>query len=273
MANPIVQWPGGKRQLIDEIVSKMPKKFNRYYEPFFGGGALYFYLQPKKAVINDCNSQLINVYQQIRDCPDEIIKYMTKLQTKYNMLLNDEKRTKFYYYMRNKFNDCIVNDLHTPKAAAIFVFLNKGCFNSLYRVNSKGLFNSPSNHKKKLNLFDADNITQCSDLLHDAIIKCDDFEIACKTAKKGDFVFFDSPYYGTFDTYQANGFPESDHRRLFKLFEYLTDKGVYCLLTNSETDFIKNLYNDYNWQVVTVKRAINCDPDKRTGTEIIVTNY
>lgn len=274
MINPVVKWAGGKRQLISEIVSRMPAEpINTYFEPFFGGGALFFHLAPKNAVINDCNSQLVNVYSQIKNDPDAVMDRLTALQDEYNALTDDKKRTEFYSAQRDAFNNSIKNNTLTADSAALFIFMNKAGFNGLYRVNADGLFNVPSAHRKVLKAFDPDNIKAASELLQNSTILHGDFEAACKDAKKGDFVFFDSPYYDTFDTYQAGGFSEADHRRLAKLYKELSDKGVYCILTNSETDFIKELYKDFKVDVVSVKRMINRDSSKRTGTEVIVTNF
>lgn len=143
----------------------------------------------------------------------------------------------------------------------------------MYRVNSKGFFNVPPAHRKSLNIYSQDNIKDVSKLLKKCTIVHGDFEAACKDAKKGDFVFFDSPYYNTFDAYQTGGFSKNEHKRLAKLFKKLTDKSVFCLLTNSNTDFIKTLYKDYTIEKISVKRMINSNGNNRTGIEVIVTNF
>lgn len=273
MAYPIVKWVGGKRQLIHEITTRMPETFGTYYEPFFGGGALYFNQAPKKAVINDFNSQLINVYNQIKVNPDDVISILTQYQNEYNQQIDKDARANCYYRNRDKFNSFIKNNIFTSESAALFIFLNKAGFNGLYRVNSNGLLNVPTAHRTVLNSFEPYNILETSKLLNKTKIMQGDFEKACKTVKKGDFVFFDSPYYDTFDAYQACGFSKEDHERLAKLFKTLSDEGAYCILTNSETDFIKELYKDFYIDIVPVKRMINCDGNKRTGTEVIVYNF
>ena len=273
MAAPIVKWVGGKRQLIPKITARMPETFGTYYEPFFGGGALYFNQAPKKAVINDFNGQLVNVYTQIKANPNDVISFLTQYQNEYNQQIDKDARANCYYKNRDQFNNFIKNNIFTSKSAALFIFLNKAGFNGLYRVNLNGLFNVPPAHRKILNSFDKDNILEVSKLLSKTKITQGDFEKACKNVKKGDFVFFDSPYYDTFDTYQAGGFSKEDHERLAKLFRTLSDKGVYCILTNSETDFIKELYKDFYIDIVPVKSMINCDGNKRTGTEVIIYNF
>lgn len=243
----------------------MPSEINTYYEPFFGGGAVFFAYKPKKAVINDFNPQLMNLYIQARDNLAELKNEMIELQSNHS---EDN-----YYLVRNQYNECLMRKELSVKSAAKLVYLNKTGFNGLYRLNSKGLYNVPSAKKKKANLFDEENIKEVSNLLKSVSILSGDFEEACKKAREGDFVFFDSPYYNTFDTYQAGGFSEDDHKRLATLFKNLTEKGVKCMLTNSNEDFIKGLYKNYNIEVVNVKRLINSDATKRNGQEIIVTNY
>ena len=270
---PFVKWVGGKRQLIEELIKRMPKDYDNYYEPFVGGGALFFEVQPDKARINDFNICLINVYNQIRDNVDDLIKKLDKLANKYNKLATKEEKADMFYSIREKYNNGIKRKKLDTIQASYFIFLNKACFNGLYRVNANGLFNVPSGQKSKLNLYEEDNLRNISELLNKTIILSGDFEEACKDAKRGDFVFFDSPYYDTFDTYQKGGFELEDHIRLANLYKELTDKGVYCMLTNSNTDFIKDLYKEYKIEVVNVKRLINRDATNRKGEEVIITNY
>lgn len=273
MATPIIKWVGGKRQLIPEITKNLPESFNTYYEPFFGGGAMFFNLNPTKAVINDFNSQLVNVYKQVKKNNTLVMDKLDQLQNEYNTLADDNARTMYYTTQRDRFNDCIRNNLFDVDSAALFIFMNKTGFNGLYRVNARGRFNVPSSHRESIKTYDRDNMIDVSRMLKNAIIKQGDFEQACNGAKEGDLVFFDSPYYDTFDTYQAGGFSEADHIRLANLFKRLSNRGVYCILTNSNTDFIKNLYKDYNIRVVSVKRLVNRDASNRTGEETIITNF
>jgi DNA adenine methylase len=273
MAIPIIKWVGGKRQLLNKLKEKVPKDYNAYFEPFFGGGALFFELKPENATINDFNTQLINVYNQIKNNKKRVVNNLTKYQNEYNNLKDDKEKTKYFLDKRTEFNKYIQKNKLNTISAALFIFLNKTGFNGLYRVNKNGLLNVPSAHKNTVNTFDNDNINEVSSLLKKCTILNDDFENACKNAKSKDLVFFDSPYYDTFDTYQSGGFSVEDHKRLFKLFKSLTEKNVYCILTNSNTDFIKNLYKDYDIEVVSVKRMINSDATKRTGEEVIITNF
>ena len=262
---PIIKWAGGKTQLLDEIFRKVPNKYNRYYEPFFGGGAVFFKLNPPRASINDCNIKLMNMYEVIKREPKELISILDIHQNKH--------KEEYFYKIRDKFNENILNNEYSVEDAADFIYLNKMCYNGLYRVNSDGKFNVPSSRKEKCVLYDKKNIYEVSNALSKVTIRSVDFEKACYRARKGDFVFFDSPYYDTFDSYQKNGFSEDDHKRLAKLFKKLSDKGVFCMLTNSDTEFIRELYSEYEIKLVEVKRMINCDGKKRTGTELIITNY
>lgn len=270
---PVIKWVGGKRQLIPAIKARLPEKFETYYEPFFGGGALFFELQPPKAVINDFNAQLINLYRQLQQDYQSVISIIDHFQITYNSLDNDSEKVNFYRSLRQLFNDFLKSDTRSATSAALFVFLNKAGFNGLYRVNSMGEFNVPPAHRDKINAYQLENIRAVSEILGKATILHGDFEAACAGAQPGDFVFFDSPYYNTFDTYQAGGFNEADHRRLADLFARLSQRGVYCMMTNSNTDFIKELYSDYHIEVVDVKRMVNCDASNRKGQEVIVTNY
>lgn len=273
MCNPIIKWVGGKRQLLPIITEMMPKQFNTYYEPFFGGGAVFFAISPEKAVINDFNPQLAGMYEALRDNTDEVKSQLDKFQENYNSLSTDEEKTAYYYDLRDRFNCKICKEITDAEAAALLIFLNKAGFNGLYRISKAGKYNVPPAHKKTVSAYSEDNLMAAAEALAHADICCGDFADAIVNAAAGDFVFIDSPYYDTFDSYQAGGFSEEDHRRLAKLFDDLSRRGVKCMLTNSNTDFIKDLYSAYNIRVVPVKRMVNSDASKRTGEEVIITNY
>lgn len=273
MPTPMIKWAGGKRQLLSTIKELVPKEYNVYCEPFVGGGALFLDLCPNSSIINDFNTQLVNVYKQIKYNYRKVVSELQNYQDIYNSMPSDDIRCQYYYTKRADFNRAIGDDILDENTAALFIFLNKAGFNGLYRVNQKGLFNVPPAHRDKLNTYDIDNIKEIHDLLSQCNIMCGDFEGACETLQKGDFVFFDSPYYGTFDAYQAGGFSDKDHLRLKDLYDRLTNDGVYCMLTNSNEPYIKDLYNKYNIIKIDVKRMINSDGSNRKGQEIIVTNY
>ena len=271
---PFVKWAGGKRQLLPKIETLMPASYNTYYEPFVGGGALLFSITPEKAVIGDMNATLIETYKSIRDNKEALIQMLDTF-TAFHELSQDKKA--FYNQMRKRYNNEALKNPDSLEACALFMYLNKTCFNELYRVNSKGLFNVPFNGKEKLHIYEKENLDMISKYLENVSILNADFEETCKTVKKGDFVFFDSPYAplkpDSFEAYTKEGFSLEDHERLAGLFKELTDKGVYCMLTNHNTELINELYKEYNKKNVQVKRMINSDASKRTGEEVIVTNY
>ena len=270
---PFVKWAGGKRQLIPQIRERMPEKYNDYYEPFVGGGAVIFDLLPANALINDINKALINTYITICNEPDAFLKEVNRLD---NDMWEDGK--KYYYTIREHYNDKLMRSEYDVELAALFVFINKHCFNGLYRVNGKGLFNVPYNNSRRVSV-DEDVIIATSEYLRGVTIIDGDFEQACKNAKKGDFVFIDSPYAPlnptSFESYTKEGFDIESHKRLAKLYDELTARGCYCMLTNHNTELINELYGnkDYKIDVVSVKRMINSDASNRVGEEVIICNY
>ena len=270
---PFVKWAGGKRQLIPQIRERMPEKYNDYYEPFVGGGAVIFDLLPANALINDINKALINTYRTICNEPDAFLKEVNRLD---NDMWEDVK--KYYYSIREHYNDKLMRSEYDVELAALFVFINKHCFNGLYRVNGKGLFNVPYNNSRRVSV-DEDVIIATSEYLRGVTIIDGDFEQACKNAKKGDFVFIDSPYAPlnptSFESYTKEGFDIESHKRLAKLYDELTARGCYCMLTNHNTELINELYGnkDYKIDVVSVKRMINSDASNRVGEEVIICNY
>ena len=270
---PFVKWAGGKRQLIPQIRERMPEKYNDYYEPFIGGGAVIFDLLPANALINDINKALINTYRTICNEPDAFLIEVNRLD---NDMWEDGK--KYYYSIREHYNDKLMRSEYDVELAALFVFINKHCFNGLYRVNGKGLFNVPYNNSRRVSV-DEDVIIATSEYLRGVTIIDGDFEQACKNAKKGDFVFIDSPYAPlnptSFESYTKEGFDIESHKRLAKLYDELTARGCNCMLTNHNTELINELYGnkDYKIDVVSVKRMINSDASNRVGEEVIICNY
>ena len=270
---PFVKWAGGKRQLLSQIKEKMPEKYNHYYEPFVGGGAVVFELLPANALINDINKALINAYKQIRYAPEAFLKVIHKFDSE---IWEDGKQ--YYYSLREHYNDKLMKAEYDAELAALFVFINKHCFNGLYRVNGKGLFNVPYNNSRRPSV-DENVILDISAYLQKITILEGDFEIACTDAKKGDFVFIDSPYAplnpSSFESYTKEGFDIESHRRLARLYDELTARGCYCMLTNHNTDLINELYGKkgYTIDVIDVKRLINSNGSKRVGKEVIICNY
>ena len=269
---PFVKWAGGKRQLLSKI-QRIPENYNHYFEPFVGGGAVFFGTQPSKALINDINKALINTYQRICDSPKEFLSEVNKIDSE---MWEDGKQ--YYYTIREHYNDKLMKSEYDVELAALFVFLNKHCFNGLYRVNGKGLFNVPYNNSRRVSV-NGDSIIEISKYLQGITIIDGDFEDACRDARKGDFVFLDSPYAPlnptSFESYTKEGFDIESHKRLAKLYDELTMRGCYCMLTNHNTDLINELYGNkgYKIDVVSVRRMINSDASNRVGEEVIICNY
>ncbi len=271
---PFVKWAGGKRQVIDKLCEYAKDEFDTYYEPFIGGGALLFELSPKKAVINDSNKELMNVYQVL--CDENKFKKMCNILNHYETEHNEE----FYYEIRNKDrNKNSFSRLSDYKKAARTIYLNKACFNGLYRVNSKNEFNVPFGKKEKVNTYDGGNLITVSNYLtmNDIKIMNVDFEEAVKDAKKGDFVYFDPPYDSdthTFNSYTEEGFNKEQQRRLARVFKELDQKGVYVMLSNHNTILVNELYKGYHFHTIEAKRNINANGKKRGKIEeLIITNY
>ena len=271
---PFVKWAGGKRQIIDKLKKFIPHEFNTYYEPFIGGGALLFELSPKNAVINDSNSELMNVYKVL--CDEEKFKKMCKVLNNYETNHSEE----FFYEIRNKDrNKNTFNKLSDYTRAARTIYLNKSCFNGLYRVNSKNEFNVPFGKKDKVNTYEGNNLITVSNYLtmNEIKIMNTDFEEVVSTAKKGDFVYFDPPYdsdTSIFNSYTEDGFGKTEQARLARVFKELDEKGVYVMLSNYNTILINELYKDYNINIIEAKRNISAKSSKRGKVEeVIITNY
>ena len=271
---PFVKWAGGKRQVINELKKYIPNEFDTYYEPFIGGGALLFELAPKRAVINDSNKELMNVYEVL--CDDKKFSKMCRVLNDYEVNHSEE----FYYEIRNKDREKQkFSRLADYTRAARTIYLNKACFNGLYRVNSKNEFNVPFGKKEKVNTYDGGNLITVSNYLtmNDIKILSVDFEEAVKDAKRGDFVYFDPPYdsdTGTFNSYTEDGFGKEEQRRLARVFKELDERGVYVMLSNHNTLLVNELYKGYNMHVIEAKRNINSKGNKRGKVEeLIITNF
>lgn len=268
-AYPIIKWVGGKRQLINQLIENIPKCFNSYFEPFFGGGALFFELQPKNAYISDINPELINLYCVIRDNPNQLIVELSKHQVseEYFLMLRNLDRSEEY----SRLNDI--------QKASRFIYLNKTCFNGLYRVNSKGQFNVPFGKYKNPKIFDEDNLLKCSNLLKEIKIKNESFEKILGSVKKGDFVYFDPPYAplnktSNFTSYTKEGFGMEMQVKLKELCDELNEKKVFFMLSNSDTKIINDLYKEYNIKKILASRMVNSKAHLRGKiSEVLVKNY
>lgn len=254
---PFLKWAGGKRQLLPVLKKHIPKSYKIYFEPFIGAGALFFALQRPKAIINDTNKELINCYKVIKNNPEELLE-----KTKEHELNN----SKIYYYkLRDLDRDKSEFDsLSNIDRAARIIYLNKTCFNGLFRVNSQGQFNVPYGDNKNPVIAENIVITAISEYLNENEIEIlnQDFVDAVTTAKRGDFIYFDPPYdpvsdSSSFTGYDSNGFDRVKQTRLRDLCDELVDRGCQVLISNSSTDFIKDLYKDYTVKEVQASRHIN----------------
>jgi DNA adenine methylase len=271
---PVVKWVGGKRQIIDEIITYVPDSFSTYYEPFLGGGAVLFELQPKKAVVNDVNEELMNIYEVIKDNVDELIEGLKRHKIK-----NDKA---YFYEIRELDRNREQYNLLTPvERAARIIYLNKTCYNGLFRVNKSGEFNAPFGNYKNPNIVNETTLRAVSAYFNKAKIRftCQDFEDALKWSRKGAFVYLDPPYdpvseTASFTGYDKGGFDRNEQIRLKKTCDKLNKKGIKFLLSNSATDFIMDLYQDYKIEVIQAKRAINSKADRRGNVdEVLVMNF
>ncbi len=268
---PFVKWVGGKRQLMPALCSLLPRRYSGYFEPFVGGGALLFNEQPKKALINDYNEELINVYKMIKNNPEGLI----------NELKCHKNESDYFYNIRALDRNDGYDDFSLLKKASRVIYLNKTCYNGLYRVNNSGEFNSPFGKYKNPNIVNEATIRAVSNYLNKNEIKIlsVDFEQAVKGSQKGDFVYFDPPYdpvskSANFTGYIQGGFNKSEQIRLRNLCKQLDKKNVKFLLSNSATSFIVDLYRSFDINYVKANRSINSNANKRGEVdEVIIRNY
>jgi len=270
---PFTKWTGGKRQLLGELRSYMPETYGRYFEPFVGGGALFFDLAPEKAVINDFNEELINAYRQIKNNPAELINLLIK---------HKENNSKDYYLeLRSADRDGRISRMTGVERAARILYMLRVDFNGLYRVNSKNQFNVPYGRYKNPKIVEVDLLYQISEYLNENDIEIlqTDFAEAVKDAETGDFVYFDPPYIplnetSSFTSYTHEGFSFEEQVRLRDTFKELTERGVYAMLSNSSSPLVEELYKDFNIYFVEAQRTNGAKSSSRGKiSEIIVTNY
>ncbi len=274
LVSPILKWVGGKRQLLDEIIPNINTNCSTYIEPFLGGGAVLFALQPNKAIVNDYNSELINVYTVVRDYPEELIKKLEE---------HKEKNTEDYFYeIRGLDRTEEFAQLSDVDKAARIIYLNKTCFNGLYRVNSAGQFNSPYGKYKNPNIVNATTIKAMSKYFNKADIEFlnGDYKEVMRRAKKGAFVYLDPPYMpisssSSFTGYTENGFGYEQQVELKKECDKLKEKGISFLLSNSDCAEIRELYKDDEYEIRTVqaKRNINSNAKKRGEINEVLISY
>jgi DNA adenine methylase len=272
LAAPVVKWVGGKRQLLKDLAPLLPEKITTYCEPFVGGGAMLFYLQPKVAFINDINDELIRVYQVIKSDVEDLI----------NTLSDYKNDADFFYKVRDWDRDeTKYSSLSDIEKAARIIYLNKTCFNGLFRVNSSGEFNTPFGNYRNPNIINAPTLRAVSTYFNSnkLTLTSEDYSVVLENIPKGSFVYLDPPYDPISDTssftgYSKGGFTCDDQIRLRNCCDSLDRKGIKFMLSNSTTKLIRDQYEGYNISFVRAKRSINSDPSKRGEIdEIVVRNY
>ena len=269
---PFIQWVGGKREMISQYQEFLPKKFKKYYEPFLGGGAMFFHLQPENAILSDNNKELIKAYEGVRDNPEEIIKLLKELRSKHSLEL--------YTKIRNLDREInIFESLNSAEIGARMIYLNQTCFNGLYRVNQKSQFNVPIGSSLNRLICDENTIRSVSKVLKKITIQESDFETSVRKAQSGDFIYLDPPYYpisaySDFTRYTKEKFYQEDQVRLKKEIDRLSKIGCKVMVSNSDCDFIKDLYKGYKLHKVYSGRTLNCKKDQRGKvSELFITNY
>lgn len=271
--SPVVKWVGGKRQLLDDIIPLLPDHFSTYVEPFVGGGALLFEIQPKKAIVNDLNHELINLYKVIKDNPNELLLLLEEHE-----LNNSEE---YFYQIRALDRSKSYDDMSDVEKAARIIYLNKTCYNGLFRVNQSGQFNSPYGKYKNPNIVNKPVVLAMANYFQNNNITLlnGDYKMALKKLRKGAFVYFDPPYMpisssSSFTGYTENGFDKKQQIELKEECDKLNSRGIKFLLSNSDHPFIRELYKDYEIITVRAKRSINSNSNKRGEiNEVLVRNY
>lgn len=273
--HPFVKWAGGKSQLLNSLIKKIPNQFNHYFEPFIGGGALFFKIAAKEATINDVNSELLSAYKCFTN--KNYFESLLKKLNYYSANHSEDNYLKVRLMDRNK----DFNSLDIVEHAARMIYLNKADFNGLYRVNSKGYFNVPSGKKAKVICYENNNMYNIFNYFQNYKINIlnTDFEKSVSEAKAGDFIYFDPPYdsfekQNNFTSYSKDCFSKTDQIRLAKLAKNLDNNGIKVMLSNHNTPFINEIYKGFNIEVINAKRMIDSKVSGRKGVEeVIITNY
>jgi DNA adenine methylase len=264
-AKPFLKWAGGKQQLLTQLSSRLPPTFNRYFEPFLGSGALFFALQPTEASLSDVNEELILTFLAVRDDVDSVLGALKR---------HRNERLHFEEVRRVD-----VHSLALAERAARFIYLNRTCYNGLYRVNKKGMFNTPFGNYEKPNINNESVLRAASEALQDVTLRISGYEEALEFAEHGDFIYLDPPYvpvsrYSDFKRYDKTTFGKNEHERLAQIFASLSQRGCFVMLSNSYTELTVSLYKSWNIAKIPAKRLINSRSTGRGSvTEILVTNY
>jgi DNA adenine methylase len=270
-AAPFVKWVGGKGRLLSQLRPLLPRGVEqmRHVEPFVGGGALFFARRPKRALLTDINPTLVSTYAAIRDDVEGVIGALRSLARQHSK--------ERYYQVRERYNQR--RRVSDSKRAAMFIYLNKTCFNGLHRVNRKGEFNVPVGSYKSPRILNEGALEAASEALKGADLRCVSFDTLLENAKPGDFIYFDPPYEpvsvtASFTSYARDGFTRDDQTRLRNVYKALDRRGCKLMLSNSDVPFIRNLYGEFKVDTVAAPRAINCDATKRGKvSEVVVRNY
>ena len=268
---PFLKWAGGKRRILEALDSVFPEKIERFFDPFLGGGSVFFYIKqkynPDYCMISDINKDLIDTYKAVRDTPEELIVELS--------ILNKTKSSKFFYDLRDQFNE---NQIKGIKRFAAFIYLNKRCFNGLYRVNSKNKFNVPYGRNKRLDIYDEDNILSASALLQDVIIRRQDYKNILQYVKSGDFIYLDHCYdplkESSFVDYTPKRFCTADREELSVFIGELDAIGGKIVLSNNDLPEIRRLYSDFDIKEIQAFRSIGSH-SKRRGkvVELALSNF
>lgn len=270
-AAPFVKWAGGKGRLLSQLRPLLPRGVGRmrHVEPFVGGGALFFFRRPERAMLTDINPALVGAYSAVRDDVDAVIRALRELAARHSK--------ENYYEVRALYNQN--RRVSTAKRAAMFIYLNKTCFNGLHRVNRRGEFNVPVGSYKNPRILDEYGLRAASVALRGTQLRCASFESLLEHAKPGDFIYFDPPYEplsetASFTSYARDGFGREEQVRLRDVYKALDRRGCKLMLSNSDVPFIRGLYSDFQIDIVAAPRAINCNATKRGKvTEVVVRNY
>ncbi|MFI5307420.1 MAG: DNA adenine methylase [Polyangiales bacterium] len=269
--SPFLKWAGGKARLLAQLRPLLPPgvELMRHVEPFVGGGAMFFALRPERALLCDVNPRLLATYEAVRDQPQPVIERLEALAAEH-----DERA---YYRVRERYNRA--RKLSAPERAAMFIYLNKTCFNGLHRVNRRGEFNVPAGRYARPSIFNRETVFSASAQLRLAELRCASFEHLLSSARPGDFIYFDPPYEplsssSSFTAYAQNGFDRTDQLKLRDVFAALDRRGCKLMLSNSNAPFIADLYRDFRLDHVSAARAINSNAERRGAVaELVVRNY
>lgn len=262
---PFLKWAGGKKRILPHLLTRLPETFAGYFEPFIGGGALFFRMLPGAALVSDINAELVNVYRTVRDEVDSLMEDLGRHRYEKN----------YYYAMRARDPE----EMSPLSRASRFIYLNRTCFNGLYRVNRRGQFNVPFGRYTNPTICPTDKLLSASHALQGVDVRCQDYSKTVAPARSGDFVYFDPPYQpisrtANFTSYTKGAFDEAEQTRLADRFRDLDRRGVRCMLSNSDTPFVHDLYKGFRIELIDAPRAISRNPEGRASVrEVIVRNY